>query len=35
MKISGAIEGTKTAVIVDLGAREVITAWPEGVQRNP
>src|SRR5205823_1982944 len=35
LKISGAIQGTKTAIIVDLGAGEVITAWPEAAPRNP
>lgn len=35
MKISGTIRGVKTVVIVDLGSGEVITAWPEGVPRNP
>jgi hypothetical protein len=34
-KLSGTIGGTKTTVIVDPTATEVITAWPEGVPRNP
>jgi hypothetical protein len=34
-KIAGAIKGVRTTVIVDPSAAEVITAWPEGVPRNP
>ena len=34
-KTSGAIKGVKVTVIVAPGAGEVITAWPEGVPRNP
>jgi len=35
MKVSGHISGTKTTVIVDTAGQEVISAWPEGVSRNP
>jgi hypothetical protein len=34
-KVSGTIKSVKTTVIVDPAAGEVITAWPEGVARNP
>lgn len=34
-KTSGDIKGVKTTVIVVPSAGEVITAWPEGVPRNP
>lgn len=34
-KVTGMIRGVKTTVIVDPSAGEVITAWPEGVPRNP
>jgi hypothetical protein len=34
-KIRGLIKGITTTVIVDPHAGEVITAWPEGVSRNP
>lgn len=34
-KIGGDIKGTRTIVIVNPTAAEVITAWPEGVPRNP
>ena len=34
-KVSGDIKGIRTTVIVDPSAGEVITAWPEGVPRNP
>ena len=34
-KVSGTIKGVKTTVIVDPSGGEVITAWPEGVPRNP
>jgi hypothetical protein len=34
-KIAGQIKGVKTTVIVDPAAGAVITAWPEGVPRNP
>jgi hypothetical protein len=35
LTIAGAIKGVRTTVIVDPSAVEVITAWPEGVPRNP
>jgi hypothetical protein len=34
-KVSGSIKGVQTNVIVDPNAGDVITAWPEGVPRNP
>jgi len=34
-KISGNIKGVKTTVIVAPDAKEVVTAWPEAVPRNP
>ena len=34
-KVSGAIKGVKTTTVVDPAAGDVITAWPEGVPRNP
>jgi hypothetical protein len=34
-KISGFLNGVPTTVIVDPSAGEVVTAWPEGVPRNP
>jgi hypothetical protein len=34
-KISGDLKGVKTIVIVDPFGGDVITAWPEGVPRNP
>ena len=34
-KISGSIKGVRTTVIAEPAAGEVITAWPEGVPRNP
>ena len=34
-KIQGDIRGVKTTVIVEPSAGEVISAWPEGVARNP
>jgi hypothetical protein len=34
-KISGTIKGVKTTVIVEPNAGDVISAWPEGVPRNP
>jgi hypothetical protein len=34
-KISGFIKGVKTTVIVHPAGGEVITAWPEGIPRNP
>lgn len=34
-RIFGDIKGVKTTVIVDVAARDVITAWPEGIARNP
>ena len=33
--ISGTIRGVPTTVIVEPGGEGVITAWPEGVPRNP
>ena len=34
-KIAGQIKAVKTTVIVNPAAREVITAWPVGMPRNP
>jgi hypothetical protein len=34
-KINGKIGGLQTSVIVDLRTQEIVTAWPEGVPRNP
>jgi hypothetical protein len=34
-KISGTIQGVQTTVIVDVGAGEVVTSWPESLPRNP
>lgn len=34
-KVSGDIKGVKTTIIVDPSKGDVITAWPEGVPRNP
>jgi hypothetical protein len=34
-KIAGSIKAIRTTVIVAPSAGEVITAWPEGVPRNP
>jgi hypothetical protein len=35
LKISGSVKGTRTTVIVEPGTGDVITAWPEGLSRNP
>jgi len=35
VKIQGSIQGVPTTVIVEPGGEGVITAWPEGVPRNP
>lgn len=35
VRIVGSIDGVRSVVIVDLTAREVVTAWPDGVPRNP
>jgi hypothetical protein len=34
-KIAGQIKTVKTIVIVEPAAGAIITAWPEGVPRNP
>jgi hypothetical protein len=34
-RIAGSIQGVRTVVVVEPSANEVITAWPEGVPRNP
>jgi len=34
-RLSGTIKGVKTTAIVDPAAGDVISAWPEGVIRNP
>jgi hypothetical protein len=34
-RLSGTINGVKTTAIVDPAASDVISAWPEGVVRNP
>jgi Bacterial EndoU nuclease len=33
-KVSGSMKGIRTTVIVDVGAQDVITSWPEGIARN-
>jgi hypothetical protein len=35
VRIVGMIVAVRTVVIVDPAAREVVSAWPEGVPRNP
>lgn len=35
MRIQGSIGGTATIVIVDLASREIVTAYPSGIARNP
>ncbi|MEP7337337.1 MAG: DUF6861 domain-containing protein [Acidobacteriota bacterium] len=35
VKLSGEINGVKTTVIVEPAGEGVITAWPEGMPRNP
>src|SRR5437868_4707409 len=34
-RIIGSIQGVRAVVIVEPQAGEIITAWPEGVPRNP
>jgi hypothetical protein len=34
-RVSGTIKGVTTTAIVDPAANDVISAWPEGVARNP
>jgi hypothetical protein len=34
-KLSGSIKGVKTTVIAEPITGEVISAWPEGMSRNP
>ena len=35
VRIQGDVRGTTTMVIVDPASREVVTAYPRGVARNP
>lgn len=35
MKIVGHVKGVRTVVIVNVSTRQVVTAWPYDVPRNP